>query len=133
MQRSDPSLFPWVSNYLSGVTLTLHTAAITNSMFWFPNTDDAYSTFARVRLLSHSSTFKMEKKEDIWGTSYLEFLSAHSSGILEDLYDFNTEAPGAGADGGIEQLGHGNGSYGTSRSSGVIYKVRVQFDQNINF
>jgi hypothetical protein len=53
------------------------------------------------------------------------------------LYDpslyFNTEAPGAGADGGIEQLGHGNGSYGTSRSSGVIYKVRVQFDQNINF
>ena len=55
-----------------------------------------------------------------------------SKGWGEAPYDFNRDGGGAGEEAAIIQLGHGNGSYGSGRTSGVIYRNRIEIDQTVN-
>ena len=121
----------WVATYLSGVTVTF-SSSDTNGLLWTALGDDAYVSIGRGQLMSHTATFTIEKKTDIFGSVYLEVESANYAGVVEDLYDFNAEDTGLGGKAAIVQLGHGNGSYGSGRSSGVIYKDRIEFNQSVN-
>jgi hypothetical protein len=115
----------WVSNYLSGVTVTFDEPLQVNGV-----NDDINGTIGRGRVLSHTATYTIEKVDGLFGPK-LVLNSVHYTGTVEDLYDFNRDGGGAGEQAAIIQLGHGNGGYGSGRSSGIIYKDRVEINQDV--
>ena len=116
----------WVTNYLAGVTVTFDEPSQWNVGF-----DDVFGTIGRGRVLSHTARYTVEKRSDIFG-DYLKVTLVNYAGVVEDLYDFNQDGGGAGEEAAIIQLGHGNGGYGSGRTSGVIYKDRIEFNQNLS-
>jgi hypothetical protein len=117
----------WVSNYLSGVTVTYDNPYQVNGI-----NDDINGTIGRGRIMSHTTRFTIEKKSFL-GVEYLSLARTHVAGVVEDLYDFNAEDQGAGGKAAIIQLGHGNGGFGSGRSSGVIFRDKIEIDQDITF
>ena len=63
--------------------------------------------------------------------SALKVQSAHYTGLVKDLYDFNAEDGGPGGIAAIIQLGNGNGSYGTGRATGLIFRDDIQIDEMV--
>jgi hypothetical protein len=123
--HTDESL-SWVTNYLAGVTVTFDEPFQLNLGF-----DDVFGTIGRGRVLSHTARYTVKKRSDIFD-NYLEVTLVNYAGVVEDLYDFNRDGGVPGEEAAIIQLGHGNGGYGSGRTSGVIYKDRIEFNQNLN-
>jgi hypothetical protein len=117
----------WVTNYLPGVTVTFDHPYQVNGI-----NDDINGTIGRGRIISYTAKFTFEKKIFL-GVEYVGLTRTHVMGVVEDLYDFNRDGGGAGEEAAIIQLGHGNGSYGTGRTSGVIYRNKIEIDQDITF
>ncbi|MCZ2076633.1 MAG: hypothetical protein LC130_16750 [Bryobacterales bacterium] len=109
---------PWVTPY----TTTLDT--------WLPNTgDDVNGAIGRGRLVVHKARYRVEKRG--YFPNDLVVTEVHSWGEVQDLYDFNHDAIGeteAARDAAILQIGFGNGSYGSSRNRGKIFRDRIEFD-----
>ncbi len=106
--------------------VTTTTVTFANFPEFLANGDDLNGTIGRGRLISHKAQFTVEKK-DI-GYIVLDVIEVRSVGEVQDLYDFNHDAGGAAQNAAILQIGHGNGSYGTARSQGHIWRNTVNFD-----
>ena len=63
------------------------------------------------------------------GEEVLSVEETQVCGELQDLYDFNHDSGGAAQNAAILQIGHGNGSQGAARASGVIYRTKVFFNK----
>lgn len=117
----------WVTNYLPGATVTFDHPYQINGI-----ADDINGTIGRGRIISHTAKFTLEKKSFL-GVEYIALIRTRVTGVVEDIYDFNCDGGGAGEEAAIIQIGHGNGSYGTGRASGVIYRNKIEIDQDITF
>ena len=106
--------------------VTTTTVTFANFPEFLANGDDLNGTIGRGRLISHKAQFTVEKK-DI-GYIVLDVIEVRSVGEVQDLYDFNHDAGGAAQNAAILQIGHGNGSYGSARSQGHIWRNTVNFD-----
>lgn len=89
--------------------------------------DDVYSGVGRGQLVKHEAQFTVQKLAD-----GILVTKTHHRGIVEDLYDFNRDAAGAGWRGATLQIGHGNGAYGANRTAGIIFRDRIEFDVTID-
>jgi len=98
-----------------------------NSWLW-DKVDDVNGTVGRGRLLSHKVRYKVEKQETLFG-SELVVTEIRSWGEVSDLYDFNHDVGGAAQDAAILQIGYGNGSYGSPRNRGMIFRDRIEFNK----
>ncbi len=91
--------------------------------------DEVNGTVGRGRLLSHKARYKVEKQETLFG-SELVVTEVRSWGEVIDLYDFNhSYASGGAQDAAILQIGYGNGSYGSPRNRGKIFRDRIEFNK----
>ena len=90
--------------------------------------DDVNGTIGRGRLLFHKARYKVEKQETLFG-SELVVTEVRSWGEVSDLYDFNHDVGGAAQDAAILQIGYGNGSYGSTRDRGKIFRDRIEFNK----
>ena len=96
---------------------------------WRPNLiDDVNGTIGRGRLLFHKVRYKVEKRETLFG-SKLVVTEVRSWGEVSDLYDFNHDVGGAAQNAAILQIGYGNGSYGTPRNRGKVFRDRIEFNK----
>ncbi len=93
--------------------------------------DDVLASIGRGRLQRHQAQFILVKMQADPVTTYIHLLARYK-GYVEDLYDFNRDAGGAGEKGAIVQIGHGNGGYGSERDSGVIFRDQIEFDVTIS-
>ena len=90
--------------------------------------DDVNGTVGRGRLLSHMVRYKVKKQATLF-SSKLVVTEVQSWGEVSDLYDFNHDVGGAAQDAAILQIGYGNGSYGSSRNRGKIFRDRIEFNK----
>lgn len=97
---------------------------------WNALADDLFATVARGRVLECKVAYSIEKIQTPSGNA-LVVNSSCLAGTVEDLYDFSGEDGLPGIMAAIIQLGHGNGSYGPTRSSGVIFRDRIEFNQTV--
>ena len=86
--------------------------------------DDLNGTFGRIRVVSMKARFLI-RMESVMGEDILSVEETQVWGELQDLYDFNHDVVGVARSAAILQIGHGNGSQGTARANGVIYRTRV--------
>ena len=98
-----------------------------NSWLW-DKVDDVNGAIGRGRLLFHKVRYTVEKRETLFG-SELIVAEVRAWGGVSDLYDFNHDVDGTAQDAAILQIGYGNGSYGSSRNRGKIFRDRIEFNK----
>jgi len=88
---------------------------------------DEYYALARARISGFKVRFKAKKI-----SSGVEIVETVTTGAIEDLYDFNYITPFPATEAATLQLSHGNGSFGSGREAGQIYRNRFEFYETWN-
>jgi hypothetical protein len=112
---------PWVSESLGWPYIT--TKFIDE---WY----DMANAIGRARIRDHKARYTVVKGSS-WGVVTYTVTALFHTGVVEDLYDWNREAGAICEPPAIIQIGHGNGSYGTARDQGVIYRDRIEFETTL--
>ena len=88
---------------------------------------DEYLAVARARISGFKVRFKAKKT-----SSGVDIIETVTTGVIEDLYDFNYIAGFLSQRAATIQLSHGNGSFGSGREAGQIYRNRFEFYKTWN-
>ncbi len=88
---------------------------------------DEYYAIARVRISGFKVRFKAKKTN-----SGVDIIETVTTGAIEDLYDFNYITPFPAVEAATVQISHGNGSFGSGREAGQIYRNRFEFYKTWN-
>ena len=88
---------------------------------------DEYLAVARARISGFKVRFKAKKT-----SSGFDIIETTTAGVVEDLYDFNYIAGFLSQRAATIQLSHGNGSFGSGREAGQIYRNRFEFYKTWN-
>ncbi|MGI6749697.1 MAG: hypothetical protein ACOX6A_04170 [Atribacter sp.] len=140
MQQAEAELVPGQVAWYPASSQGDDISHVSESPSWVPGStlemnsllpnliDDLNGTFGRIRIMSHKARFRI-RKEMVLGEEVLVVEKTQTWGELQDLYDFNHDSGGAAQHAAILQIGHGNGSQGAARASGVIYRTKVFFNK----
>ena len=126
MQYQQEADAPFQPAWVEGTTILVHNLDGESCQGLLILIDDANGSIGRGRLTNIGYQFSVEKVEAWANLACLE--SIRVVGTIEDLYDFNRESGGAASAAASLQIGHGNGSYGSGRDRGKIFRTRVDVD-----